>query len=216
MRLLIAILFFITGNVLIAQDDTISEEDYNLAIQSYQEATDLFYAKDYRKALPLARQAAELNRGNSDYWFLLSNAHSVLRQLDSALITIKIADGLEPNQSDYLFHYGNVLFNQEKYIIASEKYSLVLKYQSTSEIPVNEGHVYFNRGNCWLNLKKYTEAKEDFDAAIEIGYQVAMVYHNRATTLVRLNKRKDACADYKKAIQLGSKISQRQFNKYCR
>jgi len=139
---------------LFAQDDILSEEDFNLANESYQKATELFYAKDFQKALPLIRLAIRINEGNSDYWSLRSSTHAALKQLDSALISIARADELEPNQSDYLLVYGNVLFRSKEYTRAAKKYSEALAHQKTSEIPINEGHVFFNRGSCWLRFGK--------------------------------------------------------------
>lgn len=138
-----------------------------------------------------------------------------MKQLDSALISIARADELEPNQSDYLLAYGNVLFRSKEYTRAAKKYSEALAHQKISEIPINEGHVFFNRGSCWLRLEKYEKAKTDFDSAVEIGYQSAMVYHNRATALIRLEKRDLACADFNQAIELGSSKSKKYLDKYC-
>lgn len=194
---------------------TISQEAYNQAINSYNAGTDLFYQKKYESALPLLKVAVELNPHNADYWFALSSNLSGLDRLEDAYSSCSKALELEANQSDYLLLRANILFKQKKYEAAVSDYTDALKYQDTSEIPVNEGHVYFNRGNCWLYLKNYRSAKSDFDAALEAGYELANVFHNRATALLRIGKKNEACVDWQKAIDLGSPISKKSLDKYC-
>ena len=214
MRTLLILTFLAVTLLTIAQNE-ISQEDYNQATEAYNQATDFFYNKAYDQALPLVKFAITMNNGNADYWFLKSNIESRKKQLDSALYSIQTALDLAPDQSDYLLQKANTLFKLKQFEKAAASYSSTLQNQYTSDIPVNEGHVLFNRGNCWLNLKKYAEAKSDFDLAIDEGYEVAMVYHNRATAALRLGNKSDACKDFRKAVELESPISQKYVDKYC-
>lgn len=194
---------------------TISQEAYATAMKDYDAGIDLFYQKKYTQALPLLEEATELNPHNSDYWYGLSSVLNGLKRLEEAKGTITEALTLEPNQSDYLLHRANVLFKLKEYQSSIDDYTNALKHQESSDIPLNEGHVYFNRGNCWLYLEKYQNAAYDFDAALDSGYELANVYHNRATALIRLGQKSKACQDFQKAIDLGSKITGKYLTKYC-
>lgn len=196
-------------------EDTISQADYNAALEHYNQGTDLYHEKKYKEALPLLRYATKLNPYNSDYLFALSNTQNALGQLDSAVVSITRAMDMEANQPDYLMHRANVYFKLKEYRKAATDYTSALKYQTDAEVPIMEEHAFFNRGNCWLYLEEYAKARADFDKAIELGYDIANVYHNRATVLIRLNLKSEASKDFRRAVELGSTISGKYVEKYC-
>ena len=209
-------LVLFTSLNIIAQEDTISQEAYNGAIDAYNAGLDAFYSKDYKGALPQLRLSAKLNPNNADVWYAMSSTRNALGMLDSALININTAMSLEAEQPDYALQRANIYFKQKNYTKAVTDYTNALKYNATAEVEIMEDHVFFNRGNCWLYLEEYAKARADFDKAIALGYDVASVYHNRATALLRLDLRSDACKDFKKAVEMGSSISAKYIEKYCK
>ena len=40
------------------------------------------------------------------------------------------------------------------------------------------GAIYFNRGECWLHLKGWENAKEDFMTATNMGIDIIEAFHN--------------------------------------
>lgn len=214
----IAALFVIICQCANSQTDTLSQEVYNASVEAYNQGLDAFYSKDYERALPQLRLSAKLNPNFADVWYAMSSTQNALGLLDSALININKAIGLESEQPDYALQRANIYFKKKDYKKAAADYTSALKYNATADedVQIMEDHVFFNRGNCWLYLEEYAKARADFDKAIASGYDVASVYHNRATALLRLDLRSDACKDFRKAVELGSKISDKYIDKYCK
>ncbi|GHT67615.1 hypothetical protein FACS189452_05680 [Bacteroidia bacterium] len=74
-------------------------------------------------------------------------------------------------------------------------------------------YAYNNAGNAYYKLKKYAEAKEQYNKAIEINPNFGEAYLNRGIVLEML--REDACADWSKAAELEIKIANSYIAKQC-
>lgn len=93
------------------------------------------------------------------------------------------------------FKLGNSEYSKGNYEKAVEYYSLHLQKHSSPE-------AYNNRGNAYIDLKKYNEAIADFTKALELKPDYAEAYLNRGTVYDELKKYNEAIADYSKAIEL--------------
>lgn len=61
---------------------------------------------------------------------------------------------------------------------------------------------YNNRGNINFCLKRFSDAINDFNKAIQLDENQAQFYTNRGNARYELNKFNDALADYEKAVEL--------------
>lgn len=65
-----------------------------------------------------------------------------------------------------------------------------------------EGHYYTLRASSWWALGKPEKALEDFDKAIELGYEQAHAFASRGLFLASSGELEKAIADYNKALEL--------------
>lgn len=79
--------------------------------------------------------------------------------------------------------------------------SALTYYSSYYNDDKNRGGIYYFRGRSRHNLKKYTEAIEDYGSAIYYSYDnTGLAYWNRGACKQSLGKYKEADDDYNKAI----------------
>ena len=72
--------------------------------------------------------------------------------------------------------------------------------------------LYFDRGFFNMQLKKYAEAKADFDKALELHVaDEQLAKHNRGICYYFLNEKENACKDWKSS----GEVSLDFLNKYC-
>ena len=69
-------------------------------------------------------------------------------------------------------------------------------------LSVTKAVIYYNRGNAYLDLKRYRKAIADYDEAVRIRPRYAKVYFNRGLAYQRLGDRRLAIANYRTAYKL--------------
>ena len=62
---------------------------------------------------------------------------------------------------------------------------------------------YYNRGTAYALLRKFKQAIQDFNKAIELNPNYAAAYNNRAYCYQELGDKAKAQADFAKAKELG-------------
>ncbi len=191
----------------IAQDQVIDQGDLEAANNYYQAAQEALFSDDYDRAILRFQQAVELNEGNADYWYGMSNAFTLKEVLDSALLAVEKAISLAPGQADYYTQAGHIAYRMGNYEVSIEAYAQALEHAETGEVAINKGHVYYNRGVCFFKLKRYHQAVLEFKFAERAGNEEVPLFHNRGLAYLRAGKLNEACMDFNKAKAMGSQMS---------
>ena len=67
-----------------------------------------------------------------------------------------------------------------------------------------------------LNLKRYAEAKQDFDTAIQLDANNNLAYTNRGVAQFNLGNKTQACQDWNTAYSKGYADAASYLEKYCK
>ncbi|MBV6644112.1 MAG: tetratricopeptide repeat protein [Cyclobacteriaceae bacterium] len=214
-----ALLFFslILVNIpfVFGQESVISEELYNKSMSLYNECTLLIDEGNYEKAIGFLDQAMAMNKGNSDFSYASAFAHYKLKQYQPALEKIKRSLQLEPFQSDYFVLAGNIAYQIKDYASGIEYYTAALDYRDSTEIPIDELKCLYNRANCYMGLRKYQQAEQDYSQVLQTDIGNYMAHHNRGLARVRIGRTEEGCMDFEKAVNFGSQLTQRYQVKHC-
>lgn len=130
--------------------------------------------------------------------------YNLARQLYSVLINI------EPNNSEYLgkraYCYKKSMFYQK----SLNDYNLAILNAK------DEHNHYSNRGELYLDLKKYDEAIGDYSIAIKLSNSLIPKYfNNRGWANLKLGKKKESCDDFSKSASMNYQLAKDNLKKYC-
>ncbi|MGL1885009.1 MAG: tetratricopeptide repeat protein [Reichenbachiella sp.] len=217
----IYIVFFIQTIIVLspgytyAQEETVDEETYNNSKLHTSEGWDLVGLGELDQALKEFNMAIEFYNGDADSFVGRANVLMKLGRLDDAEKDVEQALLLAPNQSDMFYLAGNIYFKMKNYIKATNNYSNAIRYNDSSDIPVDLVNCYYNRGNAYFSSEMYRSAVNDFTKVIELKENYMQAYHNRALSYKNKKDFENACKDFYTAKELGSKMSDKFIEKYC-
>jgi len=101
---------------------------------------------------------------------------------------------LNPDNRNANNNMGEIYEKQQMYDKALEYY--------TKQLEIESGDYYFiNRGWCYIKLKRYNEAQQDFDSAIKIEPKNPYAYNGLAHTYKEQGQYEEAVKFFKKAIE---------------
>ena len=149
------------------------------------------------------------------YYENLANACSRSDDQEGLLKCYTHAKQNLPDEPDIFYYSGDVLQNAGQYANAIADYNkaIVLAKNKQTELL----HLYyFNRGNSWLKLRDYQNAKNDYDQALHLHPLHKASYANRAMAHYNLKNKEGACADWQKAYELGYTTAAQYQKKFCR
>lgn len=69
-------------------------------------------------------------------------------------------------------------------------------------LQITKAVIYYNRGNAYVDLKRYRKAIADYAEAVRIRPRYAKAYLNRGLAYQRLGERRQAIFDYRAAYKL--------------
>lgn len=157
----------------------------------------------------------------------------------AALNDLTMAIVIEPEKTETFKMRGDIYFSQGQYSKAIEDYNVFLidhsndqsailkRGESYARLEIYSGAIedytrllqtkpkadwYFDRGFFNMQIKKYADAKSDFDAAL--GLKVAdasLAFNNRGICSYFLGNKTEACADWKAAGEVAAEF----YAKYC-
>ena len=110
----------------------------------------------------------------------------------------------------------------EIYKDSSELPEAILEYTNATNYAKRNGedfylvhYYYFNRANCFMQMKMYDGALQDYNYTIKLKPEFAAAYYNRGVCLYMKREKEDACRDWQKALDMGYEASQKHLDKYC-
>lgn len=132
------------------------------------------WAEDYEAATKTFSQIYSLDTNNLDNILSLARIHYVLFHTDSAMYFYRKALAKDPGHIGASYYMGWCYYRKEKLDSA-------LKYISAVIVSVPEfSPNYLLKGNILRDQKKYNEALEAYEKAIEIDNQAANAFFARA------------------------------------
>lgn len=156
--------------------------------EDYFESTDKFY-----KALELSNNYS--NRFYAYYGLGLSY-----------MAFVEKAEQVIPNDPYNRSFYEKAVSHFTKAIKINPKYmndNYYIKYRG-NKLSFKHFHAYTDRGYCYLGLKNYQQAVNDFNQAIEINPNYPASYHGIGEVYYELKNYSQALSYFTKAIQLDS------------
>ena len=192
--------------------------DLACKLEKYDEAI-----SDYKKAIELKLEFAEECKENlpSDFRQKLED-HILILKLDKAVAA-------NPNDANAHFERGNFYFKLKILDKAIPDYARAIElkpefaeeckknlpsdfYQRVEEY-LKDANGYNNRGKAHLKQKKYDEAIQDFNKALElIKVDCAVAYNNRGKAYLEQEKYDEAIQDFNDAISSNSRYAPAYYN----
>ena len=155
-----------------------SRSQYNLAVESYDEAVrlDPKYAVAYNNRGISYRELGDHRRAIEDY--------------DQAL-------RLDPKDAVAYKNRGISYTNLGNHRRAIEDYDEAVRLDPKDAV------AYTNRGFAYSDLGEQRRALEDYDEAVRLDPKDAIAYNNRGNSYKELGNHPQADSDFKKAMELG-------------
>jgi len=174
--------------------------------ENFKKATQFYEIRDFDMALKY--YSAALNELNND--FVIDRYYGCIN-----------SRGIYYSQT---MNYNQAIQDFTKYL----NY-MFRKYYGQELGPI-AAEVYYNRGNCYANLKNYNIAIIDYNEAIRISIncinidnnkdilkkQLPSIYNNRGICYTKMDDYQSACRDFQLSLDNGgSEFTRMNITKYC-
>lgn len=166
------------------------------ANEHFRKALDLYYKKEYEKAVEEYTTAIGLKIDYVDAYFNRGLSYDALGNFESAVSDYTRVIDIQSDAADAYIGLGNVKRSQGKFEEA------LVCYDRAIEINPHFAEAYFNRANIRSDLKHTKDAVIDYTKAIELKPDYASAYINRGVIKVDQDLYEEALADYSRALEL--------------
>lgn len=177
-------------------------------MNSYQEAIE-----DFEQAIKFWEQKSSSQSPEENIYQAFYLKGICLRQLekyDESIVDLRKAVELKSDEPSAHNNLGLSLFKNGSFEEASHEYTKAIQTTQSEKKKLeynpelrNQIAIYCNnRGLAYYHLKQYTEAKKDFDDAINLNDKEAIYYFNRGNVAYDQKKYEEAHQDYDCAIEL--------------
>ena len=170
----------------------LKQEALAIGKQAYQ----LLFFGQIKESLNLAKLAVKIDDKNENLWMTLADAQIVNKLYDDALISLNIAQRINPKIGEIYFVKSNIYLKQSKI----KKAKLSLK-EGIKILPKNFNAI-FQLGNIYLMEKNYKKALEEFDKAIELNKDLWQALNNKGLAYFELDKISLSIISFKKSISI--------------
>jgi tetratricopeptide (TPR) repeat protein len=194
---------FLVGIFLLISIQVYSQDLYNQAAQLITEGK-------YKQALPLLEELMVEEPQNPIYLHNRAIAYLNLKQYPKAIKDLNKLSKDNPYNYEYPYLIGDVYERKDSFKLAVKYYSTAIEISKDEDFSP-----YFKRGTCYLNLKDYKHAVEDFTESIKINDEHDNSYHNRGIAYYKLGLKEKACMDWCQALLKGNPYSASHLDKNC-
>ena len=170
-----------------------------IAYQGYNNLGNLYRTqKKYNDALNNFNISISLNNQCMECYYNRAKTFEKLNDLEQAINDYSSVIKLNSSYSNAYYDRGNVKVKKKDYFGAINDYNKALTLESTSK------HlIHYNRGMTYTYVKKYKEAKNDFEQYILTDNSNAEAYYNLAICCYNLNDLNNACIYANESLKLG-------------
>lgn len=212
---IIAAILLLYSTPIFAQDDVVDEAVYNKSVFLADQGWKHLTGDDLEVSVEKFTASIAIYDGNADAFVGRANALMKLDRLAEAEKDVEQALSMSENEADMFYLAGNIYFKMQYYEKALNSYSQAIKFNDSSEVPVDLGNCYYNRGNANFEYGMYRSAINDFTKAINEKADFIGAYHNRGLAFKNRGMLEEACIDFNKAKSLGSNASDKYITEYC-
>lgn len=170
---------------------------------------------NYERAKELFWQAIAIDSSAAVYYENLAIACKQSDDEVGLLNCYSVAKKNIPNNATIFYYSGDALQNAGRYQEAIRDYNRAIALSDAEDTDLLH-FFYFNRGNTYLKLKKFHQAINNYDRALEIFPKHAASYANRGMAHYNTKNSEEACADWQQAYNNGYKPAANYQQKYCR
>ena len=188
---------FNLGNINYPKRSMVSEEEKELANKYYSKSVEFFNEGNYELSMMNSQKALSINPTLLNAKRVLGAAKIRLGDYDSGITLLEACLEEEPNDQFTQSNMGLGYMNKGEYETS-------IKFFSNSLVLDESWQAYYNRGTCYLNLKKYNLAIIDFTESITLNSSSWQAYYNRGTCYLNLKKYNLAIIDFTESIELNS------------
>jgi tetratricopeptide (TPR) repeat protein len=168
---------------------------YNLAIE------------DYTRAL-------ELLPDSVSYYYNRAGAYLVTGDFESAIRDIEKLKTLKPEYGNINEIQAEALYKSAYNKVEASDFTAAEELLTKAlELNAKVSHIFYARGICRENLKKFEEAIEDYSKAIELKPSFADYYKNRGFLYYLQKNYRKAIGDFDYALEIDPNSASTYFNR---
>ena len=171
-----------------------------ITYQGYNNLGNLYRnQKKYNEAIRLFNEAIVLNANCYECFYNRAVTLEILNKPVDAMKDYSAAIKLNTSYSNAFYNRGNLKFANKDFNGAIEDFTSALTLN-----PKNKNEVYYNRGMCYISIKKYKEAKSDFEQYLKSDKTNSDAYYNVAVCCYYISDYSNACKYANESLKLGN------------
>jgi tetratricopeptide (TPR) repeat protein len=154
----------------------------------------------YEEAIRCYDVAIQINSENMQTWRAKARALDALGRYEEALRCCDIALKLDPTNGETIY-FGNSLLERLSTSGKSQQ-SSEINIENISQEEIKSAGSWIDKGNTLFIQKKFEEALDCYNKAIEFYPQCAPAWNNKATCLINLNRDEDAIDAFDRVLEI--------------
>ena len=175
-----------------------AKEIYKKVIRRYKDYVDNYLKTTNRKSQSERDEKVLLYFQTKNY---LAMAYAETGEFEDALAEISFIEVLDKRYAEaYMIDTkGFIYYHMGRYDKALEYYNKAIKMDDKNEI------YFYHKGNCYLKMKKFSEAISSYSDSILIKQNFLEAWNNRAVAYYENDKKDLAISDLKRVLQIDYK-----------
>ena len=165
--------------------------------------------KQYDRATDYFKKSIQVKSDDPDRYDGLATAEMGSVNYKSAIEAETRAIQLDSTQGDFFVNLGFAELKLGYFKKAIEDLTKALSLEKSDK-------AYFDRAVAYSQLKKYSNAMEDFNASLSMNPGNAEAIYYRGLTLEYMNRKVEACRDFKRSLELGFTEAAQSIKVYCK
>lgn len=174
--------------------------------------------KDFNGAIKDLNKAIELQKDNSEAYYVRANCYGELGEISKATNDFKTVLEINPD-------YKDVFVNRAYYIKTpnGDYEGAISDYNKFIELNTagNNAFAFNNRGFAKYKLGQYRDALTDIDKSLQIAPDNSFAYKNKGLIFIALDSLATACDNLNRAAELGYTTKyddevQQLISEYCK
>jgi tetratricopeptide (TPR) repeat protein len=179
-------------------------EDYD-EVSNYLDCASYKYSQeDFNGAIQEYNEAIKLNPKSALLYYNRSVIYSKMANTDLCINDLNKCIELRPSFLNAYYARGVAFYSNRQYKLAKEDFDKVIEFRPNNAIS------YRKRGAIKYILRDRNGAILDFDKSIQINPEDPIAFHDRAISKEEKGDRKGASEDFLKARKLGFIISTKE------
>ncbi|MDX2301509.1 MAG: tetratricopeptide repeat protein [Microscillaceae bacterium] len=150
----------------------------------------------------------------------MAKYHAVQKEYNKSLALYNTlvgeSKGQPEKQISFLFERAELQFSQGKFYEAINDYSQLISYLIKNPDKKLSGKAYYLRGLAQSRSNNTEEALDDYNQAVDLGYQFSWVYYERGLAYNMLANKEAACQDWGISAEKGHEQALEMLREHCK